>query len=92
MRANRPHSNVPFKTFFSYYDFEIPGICLNISYISADIDIMDSESEDDAPIVMVSGKPYPIDEINDELIAQMTQQEKDTYIQVYQDHFSHMYD
>lgn len=61
---------------------------------SADIDIMDSESDDDAPTVtvMVAGRPHPIDEINDELIAQMTQQEKDTYIQVYQDHFSHMYD
>lgn len=61
-------------------------------YISADIDIMDSESEDDSPTVMVAGRPHPIDEINDELIEQMTQQEKDTYIQVYQDHFSHMYD
>lgn len=54
---------------------------------------MDSESDDDpSPTVMVAGRPHPIDEINDELIAQMTQQEKDTYIQVYQDHFSHMYD
>lgn len=61
-------------------------------YILAGIAIMESESEDDAPVVTVAGRPYPIDEINDELIAQMTQQEKDTYIQVYQDHFSDMYD
>lgn len=53
-----------------------------------DIDIMESESDDDSPTVMVAGRPHSIDEINDELIAQMTQQEKDTYIQVYQDHFS----
>lgn len=53
---------------------------------------METDSEDDAPVVFVGGKSYPIDEINDELIAQMNQQEKDTYIQVYQDHFSHMYD
>lgn len=55
-------------------------------------EIMDSESDDDSPIVIVAGKPYPIDEIDDNLIAQMTPQEKDTYIQIYQDHFSHMYD
>lgn len=50
------------------------------------------EEEDDSPTVFVLGKPYPIDEMNDLLIGQMTQQEKDTYIQVYQDHFSNMYD
>lgn len=66
--------------------------CTLCFVILADIDIIESESDDDAPVVLVSGKPFPIDEINDELIAQMTQQEKDTYIQVYQDHFSHMYD
>lgn len=54
---------------------------------------MDSEDEeDDSPTVCVLGRPYPIDEINDELIAQMTQQEKDTYIQVYQDHYRDMFD
>lgn len=54
---------------------------------------MESESDnDDSPVVMVAGVNYPIDEINDELIAQMSQQEKDTYIQIYQEHFSHMYD
>lgn len=58
----------------------------------ADIDIMESESDSDTPVVMVAGAPHPIDEINDGLIAQMTQQEKDTYIQVYQEYFSHMYD
>lgn len=54
---------------------------------------MDSEDEeDDSPTVYVLGKPHPIDEINDKLIGQMTQQEKDTYIQVYQDYYSHIYD
>lgn len=60
---------------------EIP----NVEYINSD-------SDEDLPIVHVGGRPYPIDEINDELIAQMTQQEKDNYIQVYQEHYSHMYD
>lgn len=60
---------------------------------TAGVDIMDSEDEeDDSPTVCVLGRPYPIDEINDELIAQMTQQEKDTYIQVYQDHYRDMFD
>lgn len=53
---------------------------------------MESESEDESPTVSVGGKQYPIDEITDSLIAQMTPQEKDTYIQVYQETFSHMYE
>ncbi|XP_055609332.1 general transcription factor IIE subunit 1 [Uranotaenia lowii] len=56
------------------------------------VEIMDTDSEDDVPSVTVAGRPYPIDEITDTLIADMTPQEKETYIQVYQDHFSHMYD
>ncbi|XP_017482724.1 PREDICTED: general transcription factor IIE subunit 1 [Rhagoletis zephyria] len=56
---------------------------------------INSESEDDdddIPTVHVSGRPHPIDQINDELIAQMTQQEKENYIHVYQQHYSHIYD
>uniref|UniRef100_A0AAG5D398 General transcription factor IIE subunit 1 n=1 Tax=Anopheles atroparvus TaxID=41427 RepID=A0AAG5D398_ANOAO len=56
------------------------------------VEVMDSASDDDTPTVTVAGKPYPLDEINDTLIADMTPQEKETYIQVYQDHFSHIYD
>lgn len=56
------------------------------------VEIMDTDSDDDTPTVTVAGRPYPLDEINDTLIAEMTPQEKETYIQVYQDHFSHMYD
>lgn len=60
---------------------------------TAGVDVMESEEEeDDSPTVYVLGKPYTINDINDRLIGQMTQQEKDTYIQVYQDHFSHMFD
>ncbi|KAL1397439.1 hypothetical protein pipiens_009762 [Culex pipiens pipiens] len=57
------------------------------------VEIMDTDSDgDDVPTVTVAGRPFPLDEINDTLIAEMTPQEKETYIQVYQDHFSHMYD
>ncbi|XP_075161818.1 transcription factor IIEalpha [Haematobia irritans] len=60
-----------------------------------DYNIINSESEeeeDDAPSVLVSGRPYPIDQINDVLIAQMSQQEKENYIHIYQQHYSHIYD
>lgn len=54
---------------------------------------MESDDEDDdVPAVFVGGKSIPINEVNDEIIAQMTHQEKETYIQVYQEHYSHMYD
>lgn len=62
-------------------------------FFTADVDVMNSESDDDdIPTVFVAGKAIPIDEVNDELIAQMTHQEKETYIQVYQEHYSGMYD
>lgn len=60
--------------------------------LDEEVEIIDSDSEDDSPTVLVAGRPYPIEQINDNLIAQMTPQEKDTYIQVYQDHFSNIYD
>lgn len=52
----------------------------------------DSDSGDDSVTVFVEGKAYPIDEINDALVAKMTPQEKEMYIQIYQDNYSHMYD
>lgn len=64
-----------------------------IPLFSAQIIKSDSdESDNDTPTVMVAGNPYSIEEINDNVISQMTPQEKEVYIQVYQDHFSHIYD
>lgn len=55
--------------------------------------MIDTESEDDDdPTVFVAGKPIPLSEINNELIAQMTPQEKENYIQVYQEAYNHMID
>lgn len=62
------------------------------SSLTADIDVMESESDGDDPTVFVAGKPIPLDEVNDEIIAQMTPQEKEAYIQVYQETYSHIYD
>lgn len=52
----------------------------------------DDDDNDDAPTVSIGGRSIPIDEVNDEIIKQMTPQEKDAYIQAYQDHYVHMYD
>ncbi|CAH2107425.1 unnamed protein product [Euphydryas editha] len=58
----------------------------------AEMESDDSESEDNAPTVMVNGKPVPLTSIDDDVIARMTPSEKETYIQVYQEYYSHMYD
>uniref|UniRef100_A0A336M2K2 General transcription factor IIE subunit 1 n=1 Tax=Culicoides sonorensis TaxID=179676 RepID=A0A336M2K2_CULSO len=56
-------------------------------------DMNDSDEEDhNVPKVLIGKELYPIDEIDDTLIAKMTPQEKEVYIQVYQDHFSLMYE
>lgn len=74
----------------------IENINFCVSFYAADVDIMDTDSDDadDVPTVLVAGKPYPIDKVvgNEEIIAQMTHQEKETYIQVYQEHYSHLFD
>lgn len=64
-------------------------ICLTAT---ADDEIMDSDSDEESVTVFVEGKPYPIDEINDSLVAKMTPQEKEAYIQIYQENYSHMYE
>ncbi|XP_049865936.1 general transcription factor IIE subunit 1 [Pectinophora gossypiella] len=58
----------------------------------AEMESEDSDSDDNAPTVMVNGKAVPLTSIDDDVIAQMTPAEKETYIQVYQEYYSHMYD
>ncbi|KAL0840440.1 hypothetical protein ABMA28_015693 [Loxostege sticticalis] len=58
----------------------------------AEMESEDSDSDDNAPTVLVNGKAVPITSVNDDVIAQMTPTEKETYIQVYQEYYSHMYD
>lgn len=53
---------------------------------------MDSEDDDLVPTVSVAGKSVAITDVNDTLIAEMTPTEKEAYIQVYQEYYSHMYD
>lgn len=54
----------------------------------------DGDSDGDERTVFVAGKPMSLDDVigNDEIIAQMTPQEKDAYIQAYQEAYSHMHD
>ncbi|XP_017081318.1 general transcription factor IIE subunit 1 isoform X2 [Drosophila eugracilis] len=58
------------------------------NYINSD----SAEDDDDVPTVLVSGRPHPLDQLDDNLIAQMTPQEKENYIHVYQQHYSHIYE
>lgn len=58
------------------------------NYINSDSE----EDDDDVPTVLVAGRPHPLDQLDDKLIAQMTPQEKENYIHVYQQHYSHIYD
>lgn len=70
-------------------------ICLSLANTDDYNNFINSESEeeeDDVPSVLVAGRPHPIDQINDVLIAQMSQQEKENYIHIYQQHYSHIYD
>lgn len=59
---------------------------------AGDVETMESEDEDDdhIPSVIVGHKTYAITDINDAIIAEMTQAEKEIYVQVFQDYYSHM--
>ncbi|KAG5883155.1 hypothetical protein JTB14_033406 [Gonioctena quinquepunctata] len=56
-----------------------------------EVETMESEDEnEDIPTVIVGNKTYIITEVNDSIIAEMTQAEKEIYVQVFQDYYSHM--
>lgn len=59
----------------------------------SNVDTMDSDDDDDdgnVPSVSVGNRTYAITDINDTIIAEMTQAEKEIYVQVFQDYYSHM--
>ncbi len=61
--------------------------------IFADEKTVDAEDDDDeVPIIAVGTRRIPLTEINDSIIRQMTQEEKDRYIQVYQEYYSDMFE
>ncbi|BES94043.1 transcription initiation factor [Nesidiocoris tenuis] len=55
-------------------------------------EIADSDDDELLPVVNVGSQSVPITEVDDKLIAEMTPQEKEAYIQIYQEYYSHMYD
>ncbi|KAJ8913543.1 hypothetical protein NQ315_017094 [Exocentrus adspersus] len=57
-----------------------------------DVEMMESDEDEDdhVPTVTVGTRTYPITDINDTIIAEMTQAEKEIYVQVFQDYYSHM--
>ncbi|KAF7283481.1 transcription factor IIEalpha [Rhynchophorus ferrugineus] len=66
---------------------------VNDSNMNTDeVETMDSDDEDDGmiPTVNVGNKTYLITDINDSIINEMTQAEKEIYVQVFQDYYSHM--
>lgn len=62
------------------------------AFITDEMDSEGSETDDNAPTVLVNGKTVSLTNVDDDVIAQMTPSEKETYIQVYQEYYSHMYD
>ncbi|KAF5287735.1 hypothetical protein FQA39_LY15755 [Lamprigera yunnana] len=56
------------------------------------VELIDSDEDEETgvPTVSVGHKIYNITDINDTIIAEMTPAEKDIYIQVFQDYYSHM--
>jgi transcription initiation factor TFIIE subunit alpha len=58
--------------------------------------IMSDEEEDEVdgqqPMVIVGHQSIPLSEVNDEIIAQMSEEEKEEYIRLSQQVYAHMYD
>ncbi|XP_054153299.1 general transcription factor IIE subunit 1-like [Oppia nitens] len=59
-------------------------------------EIMSEEEEEDndnqQPIIIVGNQTIPLSEVNDEIISQMTDEERDEYIRLSQQVYAHMYD
>lgn len=61
-------------------------------YFLAEVEMMDSDEDENTPTVRVGNRTIAITDVNDEIIAEMTPTEKEEYIQIYQEHYSHIYD
>jgi len=54
---------------------------------------MESDEEDTSvPTVSVGNTKISLTDVDDEIVAQMTESEKEVYIQMYQEYYSHMMD
>lgn len=52
----------------------------------------DEEEEEEATQVMVEGKPVPLQDVTEEMVARMSSTEKDDYIRLRQELYSMMYE
>lgn len=57
-----------------------------------DSDDDSKEGGESVPIILVGGERIPISAVDNTVIARMTQQEKNVYINVYQEYFAGMDD
>lgn len=77
---------------FRWLLIDLYWILLSSNWFAGEIEAMDSEDDELVPTVSVGGKTVAIADVNDALIAEMTPIERESYIQTYQEYFSHMYD
>ncbi|XP_066991138.1 general transcription factor IIE subunit 1 isoform X2 [Anabrus simplex] len=52
---------------------------------------IESDDDDFIPTVSIGDKAVPLNEVTDVLISQMTAEEKEAYIQMYQEQYSHLF-
>eukprot|EP00095_Tigriopus_kingsejongensis_P007747 maker-scaffold815_size93432-snap-gene-0.15 protein:Tk07747 transcript:maker-scaffold815_size93432-snap-gene-0.15-mRNA-1 annotation:"general transcription factor iie subunit 1-like" len=57
-----------------------------------EVEMMSDEDDGELPTVKVAGEDVTVTDVNEELIAKMTVEEKERYTQVFQDFYSHMYE
>uniref|UniRef100_A0A1B6E3X9 General transcription factor IIE subunit 1 n=1 Tax=Clastoptera arizonana TaxID=38151 RepID=A0A1B6E3X9_9HEMI len=54
------------------------------------VDTLDSDEDDLVPLVTIGDRTVAVTEVNDELIKEMSPNEKEAYIQIYQEYYSHI--
>jgi spermidine/putrescine-binding protein len=70
------------------HDESAPGS----AFMSDADDNEDDEDDGDIPTVTVGEEEFTVTDVNESIIARMTQAEKDIYTQKFQDFYSHMYE
>lgn len=63
-----------------------------LSFLETDVEIMESDEEDEIPTVTIGNKQVPYDDVTPDMISKMTPTEKDNYIKIGQEVYSNMYD
>lgn len=59
-------------------------------FFLGDVELMDSDSEEEVPMVRVGNLEFPVHEVPSEQIARMTPSEKDAYVQLHQEYMERM--